>query len=301
MRSGGWKSFWAALFTTLLVLVPLMGGTFLLARRQAAQRLEAAESQSGVPIRLPRASDRMTVLVCVAGEQPAFVLVYLNAEQNCLNLLAIPAQLAVPFGVETASLQECYAAAGPARCLEGVSNVLELPEDTRYLAATADTLVQLLAGYAPLRVGFSGALTAEELALAGRGSVVESWSAAAAHEFLLWLDTEQAVQPQHAAAARAAVWDAFFRQNLELLPARLPDELRDVSGACLTSLTAGDYYTLEETLEFLADNAALVSSAALPGDWDRENYSANDASRAAVQALFNVSPSDAQSESSSAP
>ena len=34
MRSGGWKPFWAALFASLLVLVPLVGGTVLLSRQQ---------------------------------------------------------------------------------------------------------------------------------------------------------------------------------------------------------------------------------------------------------------------------
>ena len=98
MYSGGWKSFWTALWTTLLVLTPLVGGTVLLGGYQARQRVRAAESQSGVPIAQPKAEDQMTLLVCVAGEKPGFVLVYLNADQNSLNLLALPSQLSVPFG-----------------------------------------------------------------------------------------------------------------------------------------------------------------------------------------------------------
>ena len=83
MRSGGWKPFWAALFASLLVLVPLVGGTVLLSRQQLRTQLrQAARSESGVPIQLPKTTDQLTVLLCVSGEQPGFVLAYLNASQK---------------------------------------------------------------------------------------------------------------------------------------------------------------------------------------------------------------------------
>ena len=91
MRSGGWKPFWAALFASLLVLVPLVGGTVLLSRQQLRTQLrQAARSESGVPIQLPKTTDQLTVLLCVSGEQPGFVLAYLNASQNCVHLLSVP-------------------------------------------------------------------------------------------------------------------------------------------------------------------------------------------------------------------
>ena len=115
MRSGGWKPFWAALFASLLVLVPLVGGTVLLSRQQLRTQLrQAARSESGVPIQLPKTTDQLTVLLCVSGEQPGFVLAYLNASQNCVHLLSVPAVLTVPFAEEETSLARCYAVAGPA-------------------------------------------------------------------------------------------------------------------------------------------------------------------------------------------
>ena len=133
MRSGGWKPFWAALFASLLVLVPLVGGTVLLSRQQLRTQLrQAARSESGVPIQLPKTTDQLTVLLCVSGEQPGFVLAYLNASQNCVHLLSVPAVLTVPFAEEETSLARCYAAAGPARCREALAQVLALPEGTRF-------------------------------------------------------------------------------------------------------------------------------------------------------------------------
>ena len=79
-KRSGWRPFWAALCAALLVLLPLVGGTVLLSRAQLRSSLrQAAKSQSGVPIRLPKAADRCTVLLCVADETPGFVLAYLNA------------------------------------------------------------------------------------------------------------------------------------------------------------------------------------------------------------------------------
>ena len=215
METKGWKSFWTALWVSLLVLLPLVAGTAVLAQRQAAGRVRASESQSGVPVQLPREENHLTLLACVAGEDPAFVLLYLNADQNCIHLLAVPGQLAVPFSDGEASLADCYAAAGPARCLQGLRAVLDLPEDAHYLAATPETLAGLCDGYGSLRVGFSGALSPEELARFEQAGVGD-WDGVSAHAFLEELAAS--LPPASTAAARAAVWDAFFRQNLDALP-----------------------------------------------------------------------------------
>lgn len=304
METKGWKSFWTALWVSLLVLLPLVAGTAVLAQRQAAGRVRASESQSGVPVQLPREENHLTLLACVAGDDPAFVLLYLNADQNCIHLLAVPGQLAVPFSDGKASLADCYAAAGPARCLQGLRAVLDLPEDAHYLAATPETLAGLCDGYGSLRVGFSGALSPEELARFEQAGVGD-WDGVSAHAFLEELAAS--LPPASTAAARAAVWDAFFRQNLDALPASLPDALRSASDSLLTGLTAADLLTLEDTLELLANGQAAVTSGVLPGRWDRAGglYTLDKEADAAVQAFFNVSDSaaasGAQSASSSAP
>ena len=304
METKGWKSFWTALWVSLLVLLPLVAGTAVLAQRQAAGRVRASESQSGVPVQLPREENHLTLLACVAGDDPAFVLLYLNADQNCIHLLAVPGQLAVPFSDGEASLADCYAAAGPARCLQGLRAVLDLPEDAHYLAATPETLAGLCDGYGSLRVGFSGALSPEELARFEQAGVGD-WDGVSAHAFLEELAAS--LPPASTAAARAAVWDAFFRQNLDALPASLPDALRAASDSLLTDLTAADLLTLEDTLELLANGQAAVTSGVLPGRWDRAGglYTLDKEADAAVQAFFNVSDSaaasGAQSASSSAP
>ena len=300
MRSGGWRPFWTSLLASLLVLVPLVGGTVLLSRQQLrAQLRQAARSESGVPVQLPRTTDQLTVLLCVSGEQPGFVLAYLNASQNCVHLLGVPAVLTVPFADEQAALAQCYAAAGPARCREALMQVLALPEDTRYLAFSPDVLERIASRYGPVRIGFSGALTEDELARYGRSRAVQGISAGDAHAFLCQLQADTALSPQRIAAARAAAWDAFFRQNAELLPTTLPDALRGVSSLLLTDLTALDYDALGRTLEFLANNGATMEAQALPGRWDAASgtYTVTDASRAAVQAFFNVSPTETQASS----
>lgn len=213
MKEKGWRPFWAALLAALLVLLPLVGGTVLLTRRSLRTRL-ASRPQSGVAIRQPKEENRLSLLVCIAPTEttaPGFLLLYLNASQNCIHALALPGELTVPFGADETALSDCYR------------------------------------------------------------------------------------------AARAAVWDAFFRQELELLPAALPDALRAHSSSLLTDLTAQDLLILDDTLEFLADRSAAIHTEALPGGWDGEHYTLTDDSHAAVQTLFNVSPTEAQLSSASEP
>ena len=218
MKEKGWRPFWAALLAALLVLLPLVGGTVLLTRRSLRTRL-ASRPQSGVAIRQPKEENRLSLLVCIAPTEttaPGFLLLYLNASQNCIHALALPGELTVPFGADETALSDCYRAAGPARCREALLSALSLPEDTHYLALAPSVLQAIADRYGMLRVGFSGALTAEELALTGCSSNVQAVSAREAEELLNGM--EDTVPPAHKAAARAAVWDAFFRQELELLP-----------------------------------------------------------------------------------
>ena len=141
-KRSGWRPFWAALCAALLVLLPLVGGTVLLSRAQLRSSLrQAAKSQSGVPIRLPKAADQCTVLLCVADETPGFVLAYLNAGQNCIHLLAVPAALEVPFGGKNVPLADCYDAAGPARCREALGEVFDFVAAVN--AQTADRTISL--------------------------------------------------------------------------------------------------------------------------------------------------------------
>ena len=118
MKEKGWRPFWAALLAALLVLLPLVGGTVLLPRRSLRTRL-ASRPQSGVAIRQPKEENRLSLLVCIAPTEttaPGFLLLYLNASQNCIHALALPGELTVPFGADETALSDCYRAAGPARC-----------------------------------------------------------------------------------------------------------------------------------------------------------------------------------------
>ena len=241
---------------------------------------------------LPRVTDQLTVLLCIADEQPGFLLAYLNASQNCVHLLSVPSVLTVPFAAGEATLAQCYAAAGPARCREALTETLALPQDTHYLALSPAVLERIAGRYGPVRVRLSGALTDDELARYGRSRAVQGISAGDAHELLCQLQADAALSPQRTAAARAAAWDAFFRQNLDLLPTTLPDALRASSTALLTDFAAQDYTLLGTVLEFLANNSALPHAEALPGAWDAKagTYTVTDASRAAVQTFLSVSP-----------
>lgn len=303
MRSGGWKSFWTAFWLTMLLLAPLVGGTILLQRQQAKSHLNVSQSQSGVPINEPKAENTLSILVCVAEEQPAFVLLRLDAEENDIAIIAVPSECAVPFGGSETSLAACYAAAGPARCVQGLNAALGV-EITHYLAVSPTLLMKMTENLGPLRVGLSGVLTTQEMHDSGQEESVQEWTTEAAHEFLTQAEQEHADWgTSKITALRAAVWNAFFRQKLEQLPAALPAALRKYSSSLLTDLTAGELYTLEDTLEFLADRDADVNSDILGGTPDEESglYRPDEDAQASAQALFSADASGTQSESASAP
>lgn len=307
MRSGGWKPFWATLGATLLLLLPLIGGTALLSRQRLRSQLrQAAQSQSGVPI--PTAvPDAMSLLICTPpqtdGELPEFLLLYLDPAQQRIALLSVPAQLYVPFAQTDTSLAQCYAAAGPARCRQALAGVLPLPENTHYLALSVSTLESIADRYGAVRLSLAGTLSAEALERHGQTGGVQALLAADARALLCQLERDAALSPADCAAVRAAVWDAFLRQNLDLLPSTLPDALRRSSSSLLTDWTALDYAALGEVLEFFTSGEILVESCALPGEWDAQTgtYSLTEASLAAVQSWCSAAPAAGQSASRSEP
>ena len=107
------------------------------AQQLRTQLRQTARSESGIPIRLPKADDQLTVLLCVPGEQPSFLLAYLNASQNCVHLLSVPSVLTVPFAEGEATLAQCYAAAGPARCREALTERIPITWPSRLLCWNA--------------------------------------------------------------------------------------------------------------------------------------------------------------------
>ncbi len=175
--------------------------------------------------------------IAVSGEQPGFVLAYLNASQNCVHLLAVPAGLQVPFADEAAALAHCYAAAGPARCREALMECWpcrRIPDIWRCRPPCWSAL-------RPVRAGAGGLFRG-----ADRRRSWPLWPQPGAGHFAgrsprlsVRLDAD-AVVPQAHRRGPGAVWDAFFRQDLDLLPATLPEALRASSAALLTDLTALD-------------------------------------------------------------
>ena len=161
------------------------------------------------------------LLVCTAGEQPGFVLLTSTPARTASGWRRCLRRLPSPLGRGEATLAQCYAAAGPARCREALLGPLALPETTRYLALSPSVLAAIADRYGMLRVGFSGALTADELAQCGFPAGAGSLGPGGGESLSGW-DKDGTLPPSHRAAARAAVWDAFFRQDLELLPRPLP-------------------------------------------------------------------------------
>lgn len=176
-----------------------MGGTILLTRQSLRTKL-AAKPQSGVAVRMPKTENQLTLLVCTAGEQPGFVLLYLNASQNCIRLAALPAETAIPFGQGEAT-RPVLCRGRPSPLPGSLIGASGSARDHRYLALSPSVLAAIADRYGMLRVGFSGALTADELAQCGLSGGVQALSAREAQSLFSGWDKDGTLPPSHRAAA----------------------------------------------------------------------------------------------------
>ena len=79
------------------------------------------------------------------------------------------------------------------------------PETTRYLALSPSVLAAIADRYGMLRVGFSGALTADELAQCGLSGGVQALSAREAQSLFSGWDKDGTLPPSHRAAEAEGV------------------------------------------------------------------------------------------------
>lgn len=300
-KKESWRSFWLAFALTLLVMTPGLAAVWAMG---AFRQEPTAESKSGIPIRLPDESHQLTVLAVVAGENPAFTLVRLDAVNSRFVIGTIPAQSVVRAGAASQTLAECYAAAGPARAARLLSQTLDLSID-RYISATPETWQAILEDAGPVRVGLNGALNEQQRKDAGLADGTESWTVTSAHNFLASLEqmpTEKML-PQSIAAARAALWQGWARQKLDLLPGMIPSGLKKYSGRLLTDLTATENMVLEKTLEFLADSQLQPVAQVLPGTWNQaaQRYEFNEETVDWLHTCFNSAAKAQASDSNREP
>lgn len=254
--------FWYSLGLTLLLLLPLMAVTlFLLYQRQQQQELrQAAAERGGVQVE-QGAQDCWRMLLVVQQEEPAFVLVRADGPARTVTFCALPGELQVAAPAGTTTLADCALSAGPGRAVQLLGQTLATGETALptlyYLAATPSGWTDFVDSSAMVRFDTASLLDREERARLGYAEEsVEEVGVAGAEE---WIARLQSVltTPGEKAAARAAVWAAFARQNDGLLAA-MPDAWRRSSARTLTDLLAGDLAGVEDTLAWLTTQPGLT-------------------------------------------
>ena len=157
MRRSGPRAFWLSFFLTLAILMPLLGAFVFYSAWQERASEPAARSQSGVPVQRPTSANDLTVLVAVAAEEPAFLLVRLNAIDAAVTLCPVPAESVLLGPGGTVLLADSYASAGPARAAQLLGGTLNISID-RYLAITPGSLGQVWGDLEDPRVNLTGLL-----------------------------------------------------------------------------------------------------------------------------------------------
>lgn len=261
MRSRG-AVFWYSLGLTLLLLLPMIGVTFFFVnqRQQQEELRQAAAERGGLPIE-QGAQDTWRALLVVQQEEPGFVLVRVDGPAQTVTLCALPGALQVQAPAGTTTLADCTLTAGPGRAAQLLTQTVATGETAApslyYLAATPDCWASCVGEEAVARLDTAALLTKTQRESIGYGEdSVAQVTAQEAAELILQiqscLDT-----PGKQADVRAAVWEAFARQNTGLLQA-LPEGWRTYSARTLTDLLATDLAGLEATLTYLGSQSGLT-------------------------------------------
>lgn len=296
------KAFFLSFLFTLCMLMPMAAivrwNTALRSRTVQAAAQPTQTMQPGA-----NANHRTTLLVCVADkEQLSFVLLRLDAVAGQVELAAVPQESVVltPGGSET--LETGYRTAGPARAAQRLRDTLGIRID-RYLALSPAVLEKLMTRVGKVSYSLAGAFSARRLQELSLNPPMRQETLAEAEVLLRELQAQGRALPTEAAAARAAAWDALFRQRRENLARYLAAALRSVSGSVLTDLTAVDLYHLGETLDYLAAGEPEPESGVLPGVWaaDTGRYEFDETTVAYVQSRFSSAASAADSAQGRAP
>lgn len=262
--------FWYSLGLTLLLLLPMiLTVAFFTDRYQKQQLLRQAAAADNTLAIEPGAQGIFTVLLVVQQEEPAFVLARADGPRQTVTLCALPGNLAVNAPAGTTTLAQCTLTAGAGRAAQLLCATVATGETAtptlHYIAATPATWADAVGRTTAVRFDTAALLDATTRQKAGFAAApVQDCTAAQAGALIEKLESALPGAGEHA-AARAAVWAAFARQNPELL-ADLPDGLRSRSARLLTDLLAADMSALGQTLHYLSTAVALntdYTSAAL--------------------------------------
>lgn len=254
--------FWYSLGLTLLLLLPMVGVTaFLVRQRQQQSALrQAAAERGGVAVE-QGAQDTWRLLLVVQQEEPAFVLARADGPAQAVTLCALPGDLQVDAPAGTTTLAACAQAAGPGRAVQLLYGTLATGETALpplyYLAATPDCWADCAGTEVTARLDTAALLTPAQRRELGYAQDTVAQAGAADAAALIARLQSAFDDPASRADMRAAVWDAFARQNPALLAA-LPEAWRQASARTLTDLLAGDLAGLEATLQYLAGQPGLT-------------------------------------------
>lgn len=248
--------FWYSLGLTLLLLLPLVGLTaFLLYQRQQQNEMRQAAAERGGLAIAQGAQDTWCGLLVVQQEEPAFVLVRADGPTREVTLCALPGELQVQAPVGTTTLTACSQSAGPGRAVQLLEETVDTGETAvralHYLAATPDCWAACVGEDTVARLDTAALLTQSQRETLGYGEDSVAEVTAAEAETLIAQLQSCLDGPGKQADVRAAVWEAFVRQNEDLLES-LPEGWRTYSARTLTDLMATDLADLQAALSYLA-------------------------------------------------
>lgn len=252
-------SFFAAFLITLGVLLPL-SFAFVQVSHWQNEAITVTENQTAVPI-TPGAQAVKSLLIAVAGEEPDFALLRMDCPAGKISAAVVPGKTVVNTPEGTATLAQCYAAAGPARVAQLLAETLDCPAPP-YLAATAEGWDAITGNYA-VQLDLSAHFTGDERRSLGLFQPRLGMNVRDARKIF----TQPGADAALCLTLRTALWQGYLTQAGPQLSA-LPGRVRNSASALLTNLTAVELSTLEQGFAYLAEREPEVTAQPIPGKFD---------------------------------
>lgn len=278
--------FFRSLVLTLLLILPMVAAVLFFSAQRARQNQlrQVNAARTGIAVEAG-AQTTVRLLLAVQQEVPEFLLLRIDAPARAITLCALPSHTVVQAPGGTTTLADCYMAAGPARAATLLGDTLGIAPDA-YFAATAQSYAALLNSEITARVDTTALLPAATRATLGYQD--DPVAELTVEQAEAWLQSLQAAAQAEDTAAqiRAATWTAFLLQNPGALP-NLTEAARTISSRTLTDLRAQDLAEIEQALQYLAGQPALVVDYQLPsGQTGDGGYTLDEAGTALVSELL---------------
>ena len=208
----------------------------------------AGENKTGVPVLTPDYNDSKTTLVILdADSADFFFLIKLNALQNKVNVVSLPASLHLSSAGRT--LGESMVYAGAMQCVQDISESFDISVDY-HLVCSHDSVEKITSGFVPFDISSAEDIpqSVSSYILNNRSITETAALSAAVYSHAAVLDNDVGLTFLNAAVEK------LIRDNMEAIYATSIDSIKENFSRLDTNMNTEDLDRMKRIMTFLLAN-----------------------------------------------